>query len=186
MNTKNADILAAAKHVFSRYGYSKTTIGDIASEAGVARQTVYNAFPGKPDILRAVVRDVGAETLRNVQSAWQDAETLSQKLELFHNIGPLAWFETISQMPDAAEFIDGMHADAECEMAILNTSWVAAFDEMLEDTAGPGWQLSIPRTQFAEYFYSASINAKYGATDVKHLADRLQALRLSTLAVFKS
>ena len=98
----------------------------------------------------------------------------------------LLMMEDAALTQEPVRLIRSSKCNAEWALKLQRDALVAAFDEMLEDTAGPGWQLSIPRTQFAEYLYSASINAKYGAADVKHLADRLQALRLSTLAVFKS
>ena len=56
MNSRTQNILEAAQIVFARYGVSKTTMSDIAREAGVARQTVYNAFATKNEVLREVVR----------------------------------------------------------------------------------------------------------------------------------
>ncbi len=49
-------VLAGAALCVGRWGLSKTTVDDIAREAGVSRATVYRAFPGgKEEILRAVV-----------------------------------------------------------------------------------------------------------------------------------
>lgn len=49
-------ILRAAGSCVARWGMSKTTVDDIAHEAGCSRATVYRAFPGgKEEILAAVV-----------------------------------------------------------------------------------------------------------------------------------
>ncbi|MEO1554752.1 MAG: helix-turn-helix domain-containing protein, partial [Pseudomonadota bacterium] len=68
MDAKTEHIVRAGWAMFARYGYAKTTMSDIATEAGVARQTVYNAFASKEDILRAVVRVAGEESLTSVQA----------------------------------------------------------------------------------------------------------------------
>jgi AcrR family transcriptional regulator len=47
-------IVAAATACLDRVGLAKTSISDIAAEAGVTRQTVYRYFPRLPDILSAV------------------------------------------------------------------------------------------------------------------------------------
>jgi len=47
-------IIAAARELFLRQGYAKTTIAQIAETAGVAVETVYGAFRNKATLLRHV------------------------------------------------------------------------------------------------------------------------------------
>ena len=42
-------ILDAAVRLIAHYGYDKTTVGDIAHEAGVSKGAVYLHWPGKDD-----------------------------------------------------------------------------------------------------------------------------------------
>ncbi|MFF1611425.1 helix-turn-helix domain-containing protein [Amycolatopsis sp. NPDC058278] len=44
-------ILSAAHSLFVTRGYGRTTIADVAAEAGVAPETVYSAFKNKPALL---------------------------------------------------------------------------------------------------------------------------------------
>jgi AcrR family transcriptional regulator len=48
-------IVAAASRLFLEHGYHATSIGRIASEAGVAVQTIYNAVGSKRDVLSRVL-----------------------------------------------------------------------------------------------------------------------------------
>lgn len=49
-------IIQAALRCFARWGVSKTTVDDIARDAGISRATVYRTFPaGRDSILDAVV-----------------------------------------------------------------------------------------------------------------------------------
>ena len=77
MTEKNSQILDAAQSVFARYGVSKTTMNDIAREAGIARQTLYNKYPGKSEVLRACVRQYGDTCLLYTSPSPRDA-TLSR------------------------------------------------------------------------------------------------------------
>jgi AcrR family transcriptional regulator len=52
-------IVAAASRLFLEHGYHATSIGRIASEAGVAVQTIYNAVGSKRDLLSRML-DVAA------------------------------------------------------------------------------------------------------------------------------
>lgn len=48
-------ILDAAVKVFARHGYHRTTIHDIALQAGVADGSIYNSFDGKAALLIALI-----------------------------------------------------------------------------------------------------------------------------------
>src|SRR5512133_2987284 len=50
-----ASLIDAARRCIARWGVRKTSLDDIAREAGVARATVYRAFPGGKDRLMAAV-----------------------------------------------------------------------------------------------------------------------------------
>ncbi len=56
-------IVAAAELLFIRDGYARTTIGDIAEEAGVVVQTIYNAIGPKSKLLSAVLDRAAAGPL---------------------------------------------------------------------------------------------------------------------------
>jgi AcrR family transcriptional regulator len=50
-----ADILAAATDIIHRRGFDHTTLREIAEAAQVSHQTLYNYFPGKASIFRALL-----------------------------------------------------------------------------------------------------------------------------------
>ena len=49
-------IIAAAQQLFSRYGFERTTIDDIARHAGIGKGSVYLEFQNKEEILLGVIR----------------------------------------------------------------------------------------------------------------------------------
>lgn len=54
LNTKQ-EIITAAGRLFSKLGYAKTSIDEIAHYAHRAKRSVYNHFPDKESILKAVI-----------------------------------------------------------------------------------------------------------------------------------
>lgn len=48
-------VLDAARRCLARVGVAKTTVDDVAREAGLSRATVYRLFSGKPELLEALV-----------------------------------------------------------------------------------------------------------------------------------
>ena len=60
---KRTLLLDSAERTFCRRGFSGTTVGTLADDAGVTRPTVYAYFPSKDDIFRAVAERVREEFL---------------------------------------------------------------------------------------------------------------------------
>jgi AcrR family transcriptional regulator len=65
MDDARRDYLAAALRSFRRIGVRRATMVDIAREAGVTRQTLYNHFPGGKD---TVVGELIVEEAHNVNA----------------------------------------------------------------------------------------------------------------------
>ena len=53
-STTRAKLIEAAYRCFERYGVQKTTMEDVASAAGCSRQTVYNNFATKNDLVTEI------------------------------------------------------------------------------------------------------------------------------------
>jgi AcrR family transcriptional regulator len=52
---KKEQLLQAAKQLFGRFGYKKTTVDEIAEAAGMSKRTVYEIFESKEKILAELV-----------------------------------------------------------------------------------------------------------------------------------
>lgn len=62
-------LLEAARQVVFRFGYRKTSLDDVATEAGVSRATIYNYFPNKDALLRSII----VHELDGLRAAMRDA-----------------------------------------------------------------------------------------------------------------
>ncbi len=75
------EILVAAGRLVSRWGIAKTTVADIAHEAGCSRATVYRAFPGgKQELLQAVGHRELRLFFERLATLAEDADTLEDAL----------------------------------------------------------------------------------------------------------
>jgi AcrR family transcriptional regulator len=52
---KELQVLAAAKELFGRFGFKKTTVDEIAERAGISKRTLYEVFKSKEKILAELV-----------------------------------------------------------------------------------------------------------------------------------
>ena len=62
-------IVEAARKRFTHYGYSKTTMAEVASDCNMSPGNLYRYFPGKLDIAEEIGRETSAELRRQVAEA---------------------------------------------------------------------------------------------------------------------
>lgn len=74
-------ILAAAEVCFARYGFQKTSMEDVAREAGVSRRSVYRHFPDKPALFREVRSARTRAHLAEVVRRTSEIDGLSAQIE---------------------------------------------------------------------------------------------------------
>lgn len=99
LETRNR-IRSAATELFGERGVEATKIGDICEQADVARQTFFNHFPSKADLLREFFR-VGIDfTWAAMDSACQRGATTRERLRLY-----------LQDVTEAAVQVGPMHRD---------------------------------------------------------------------------
>lgn len=106
---RRSRILGGARAAFLRYGFERASMADIASGAGVSRTALYHYFPGKEDVLRAVVDELQAKTLNAAAKALKESQTLSAALTglLKAKFGPTLALTTES--PHGVELVEATH-----------------------------------------------------------------------------
>jgi len=67
-NKVRARILSVAQMHFFRLGFSKVTMSEIADELGMSKKTLYAHFPGKEELLSAIVDRAQAEVAENIDA----------------------------------------------------------------------------------------------------------------------
>ena len=67
---KEEQIIIAAKCLFTKYGFKKVSMDEIASEAGVTKKTVYTYFQSKEELLKYCIK----EELGNMKKIIEDVE----------------------------------------------------------------------------------------------------------------
>lgn len=85
-------ILDAAKTLFNTRGLRKTTVEEIARDAGIGKGTVYNYFDNKEAIFLAAKRAECAELMQKFRKAIRGEQSASQQLLRFVN----CWHQEIT------------------------------------------------------------------------------------------
>jgi AcrR family transcriptional regulator len=76
-------IVIVAGKIFSRYGFKKTTMDEIAIAAKKGKSSIYYYFPSKEDIFRAVVEQEAEELKRDLQKEISKIEDPIEQLKAY-------------------------------------------------------------------------------------------------------
>lgn len=108
MDIEDASILDAVIGVVTRYGMKRTTMGELARHAGVSRQTLYDKYGDKDEIMAAAIRLIGERLCAGLQEAFASDRDLGAKIDDYCNIALWPIFDRLQAMPDAADFEKGL------------------------------------------------------------------------------
>jgi AcrR family transcriptional regulator len=76
-------IVEAARAHFSRYGYDKTTVSDLAKAVGFSKAYIYKFFDSKNAIGQAICAETLEGLLAQSQAAVRDIDTASERMRRF-------------------------------------------------------------------------------------------------------
>jgi AcrR family transcriptional regulator len=104
---KKNQIIEAAEQLFHRFGYGKTSLDDIAREAGLGKGTIYYYFESKEEIFFEVAQHHSDEFYISLRSRIADqksfkdkfAYAISQPIKLVYEHAPIL-MDVIKNLPD--------------------------------------------------------------------------------------
>jgi AcrR family transcriptional regulator len=144
----NAIVLAALE-LFTRYGYRKTSIDDIAQAAHVAKRTVYLHFENKAAVFLAILEYLGDQVQQRCLAAERVAGTpmdqLTVLLDAYFGIG-FELFSKSEHMPELEETFSKLARARICDLNAQYENRLARFLRGLEkagETGGPPRGLTV-------------------------------------------
>lgn len=103
MDERACRVAQAGYEVISLYGIRRATMNDIAAAAGVSRQTVYNIFPNREELLAGVVRYHFNSKWQAVRDTIKDVDDRSERIAILLDKLVVTSWESIQAMPHADE-----------------------------------------------------------------------------------
>lgn len=105
MTDRDLIIVEKAFGLFAHYGVAKTSMSEIATASGVARQTLYNAFQSKEDLIFAALMHYGAKTKSDIERDCAKTYEIQERLEiLLRHMGVIP-FELMQTLPHLDEVL---------------------------------------------------------------------------------
>ncbi len=106
------EILKSANNLFQKWGFLKTTMEDIAREAGKSKCTLYHYYKNKEEVLEAVSRD---HILRSIA---KDKEKIA-KVEGYQNKIKMYFYLSLSHMRQMSILNDVLRREIMSEKGLL-------------------------------------------------------------------
>lgn len=82
-NDVKETIITVAQSVFSRFGFRKTTMDEIAEASRKAKSSVYHYFKSKEDIFKIIVERESVEVREVIRKAVNQANTPQEKIHTY-------------------------------------------------------------------------------------------------------
>lgn len=183
MDDREERIVAAALRVILRYGVRRTTMNDIAKEAGLVRQTLYNVFASKEEVLRATIRRLTEQALADIEAAAAETDGLGGKLDAVFEHLVLRHFDMLRASPDADDIIRGFNEAAREEIALATERYRAVVEAMLLPYEAQLSASGLTAKGLSDCVQQAMMAFKHDARDRAHLSGLLATLRVLILTV---
>ena len=180
---KRESILSAAQVQFSRYGFRRTSMADIAKETGVSRASLYSYFENKEEIFRSLAASLHERSLAEAENdlkgnatGFEEAGIATRvQAALLARIAP--FLALVAESPHGSEIYDENNrlcgdlvlSSSEQFVAMLTTALGAAARAGEIDLKRAG--LTAPAT--AQLVVLAAGGLKQGAADVATFEKRI-------------
>ena len=174
-------MLRATMDVVSQCGMRKTSVGKIADAAGLSRQTVYNAFGSKEEILRAAMEFNGERKRHIAHQASLGVDSINEKLDaLFEHLYVSAYKFTKAN-PEADDLIVQSHAIGGEVLAASFESQRKIFEGVFDPYTDELQICGLTAKQLSDTVEKAARASKREARSVRHLREMLETLKVMVL-----
>jgi AcrR family transcriptional regulator len=99
-------LLAAARQQFTRYGFRRTAMEDIAREAGVSRPALYLHFRNKEELFRSLAASLQESALADAETALKATGGIADRVRAALEAKVARMIEVVHDSPHGAELLD--------------------------------------------------------------------------------
>ncbi len=181
MDSREEKIIKAAIAVFVRYGVKRTTMNDIANEAGLVRQTLYTVYANKEEVMRAAIRWHADHALATIEAECADVDALGDQLDIVFKHLVIKPFEELMSTPHADDIVHGLNEAAREEIDQAEARYIAALETLFAPYEKQIRARGMSPGQLADLVENSCVGFKHKAKTKKHLLELLASLKALVL-----
>ncbi|MFO0546885.1 MAG: TetR/AcrR family transcriptional regulator [Polyangiaceae bacterium] len=177
-------ILDAALALFTKYGFRRTSVDEIAAHAQVAKPTLYAHFDDKDALYRHVCEDVLERLLDDARAAATPTADVTAQLTAVLSAKFTRIFELVHSSPHAQELLDASSRLAGPSVESTDRSYNALLRELINKAEKHGdidlSRAKLTAPKLVDVLLRCGHGAAYGATTAaehrKHLAELVRVV----------
>jgi AcrR family transcriptional regulator len=147
------EIIETSRNLFKKYGFKKTTMGDIALGLGKGKSSLYYYYTGKEEIFEAVVNAEMRELLAQIRQSVGSAHTAKEKLVAYCECK----LNKLKQLYNLSDVLKSEIAELHCMLSAIkskfDTAQVELVGQILLEGMGNGEFRKISRENTALFAY---------------------------------
>lgn len=185
MNESKLKVVGVAVELFARYGVKRTSMAEVAEQAGISRQTLYAQFSSKDKLLAAAMQSIIGQIYIELESEWEKCNSLDGILATYFKHAVYQPFEMLKKTPDLKDLIHGVGEEttkvaqkAEAEKTKLLAKQLEPFGSRLD-------AVSSDPTSVAHFVVTTTNELKYSVTSRRELDKLLKTLKLAIQAMLE-
>lgn len=184
MTETEGKIIDAAIGCFVRFGARKASMNDIAGAAGVSRQTLYDLFGSKDELIRASIQKITDQSLAAIAVRLQASTTLEEKLNAYFQETVIKSFELLQIAGDPEDLISGHNEAGAAAIRDSHDKYKHLIEGILTDNMEAPSEGAISPAGLADYVVTVAMGFKY-VKDRGNLEDLLAVLTASVLKLVR-
>lgn len=183
MMEREIEICDAAARMFIRYGVKRASMNDIASAAGVARQTLYNLFSNKDEVLVATIRLYMDRAIGETNEALRTVDDIGQSLEIVFEHLARRPYALLNSAPNYEDLIEGQGELSRRAVSDGYQRFAAILERLLAPAEARIRAAGSTVGGLADAILRFACAAKHEARDAAHLNALLATLKAMALGL---
>lgn len=164
---------------FCKFGLNKTTMKDIADRAGISRQSLYNRFQNKNELLRLVAKLFFQKNLKQCEIELSSKTTLPEILDTLIKYFVINVWKTVKSLPEGEDFELSPHTVISEEVRLATNDKITLISKVLFQYIDNATNPIKNSNDLARYFCASASGIKSLANDEAELLSLSQTLKLS-------
>ncbi|MEM9091361.1 MAG: TetR/AcrR family transcriptional regulator [Cyanobacteria bacterium P01_F01_bin.53] len=185
MTETEEKIIEAAVCTFVRYGAKKTSMADIATAAGVSRQTLYDLFGNKDKLIVSSIQHVTKASLEAVQSRWDGITEFADKLDAYFEETIIKSFELIQSSGDPEDLLSGHNQAGKAAIAEAHQQHETLIADILTAYKPQISARGETVEQLAHFFVKVAMGFKSSATSRLDLEALIESLKIAVTTIIE-
>ena len=180
MQSTEDKVVDAAIATFIRYGARKTAMSDIADAAGVSRQTLYDLFGSKNELVEAAIARNTDLVLGEIARRLAGITDLAEQLDVYLTETVVQSFERLQTSEDVEDLISGHNEAGRAAIAVSHQRHRKVVLELLKPYSGQIEQSGQTVKDLAAFLVRTAMALKHCGTR-RELNSMLKSLKTSVL-----